>query len=52
MARGGGGGVAGWWRGGATVCVHTVVVRNDPRCRDEGVSGGAQYPTVRDKRER
>ena len=42
----------GGWRGGATVCAHTVVVWNDPRCRDVGVSGGAQYPTVRDKRER
>ena len=30
---GGGGGVVGW-RGGATVCAHTVVVEKDPSSRD------------------
>ncbi len=38
------------WRGGATVWAHTVVVEKYPGV-DEEVSGGAQYPTVRDKDE-
>ncbi len=41
---------AGGWRGGATVCVHTVVYGMIQVVEIE-VSGGAQYPTVRDKGE-